>query len=125
MIICILKEQALLLRTFDSFEVDTSFKRLKRKDMKEVVFARFVKEQNKSKYFSNIYKVFTNYLVITLCRVFTTQDTRKGYYLLFKRVSNIVKKLTGYPLYFHPIHGTGIQAIVMDMDMKECFGIDI
>lgn len=35
----------------------------------------------------------------------------------------MVEKLTGYPLYFHSIHGTGAQGIVVDMDMKQYGGM--
>lgn len=57
--------------------------------------------------------------VITLLRVFTNTDTTEGYYLLFKRVFNLIHKVTGRPVLFDPIHGTGIHGIIVDMDTKQ------
>lgn len=48
MIICILKEQAELLHTLSSIEIDMSFKRVQSKEMKEVVFATHLADQKKS-----------------------------------------------------------------------------
>jgi hypothetical protein len=64
--------------------------------------------------------MLANYLkiVITLCCVFTTEDTTKGYYTIFKKVYDIVHKLTGKKLTFHAIYSTGLHAIVMDMNNK-------
>jgi hypothetical protein len=69
--------------------------------------------------------MLANYLkiVITLCHVFTTEDTTEGYYTIFKKVYDIVHKLTGKKLTFCAIHGTGLYAIVMDMDNKQIKGI--
>jgi hypothetical protein len=113
------KEQAELFRSLDSFEVDMAHKRLKRKDLNEVVFARYIKEQNKGIYSKVFYKqLLSSTLVVTLCRAFTTQDSREGYHCLFRRVFQQVQKLTGHPFYFHPLHGTGVQGVVMNMDSK-------
>ncbi|CBF75944.1 uncharacterized protein ANIA_11400 [Aspergillus nidulans FGSC A4] len=49
--------------------------------------------------------------IITLCCVFTTEDTTEGYYTIFKKVYNIMHKLTGKKLTFYAIHGTGLHAI--------------
>jgi hypothetical protein len=69
--------------------------------------------------------MLANYLkiVITLYRVFTTEDTTEGYYTIFRKVYDIVHKLTGKKLTFRAIHGTGLHAIVMDMDNKQIGGI--
>lgn len=61
-------------------------------------------------------------IVITLCRVFTTEDTTEGYYIIFKKVYDIIYKLTGKKLTFRAIHGTGLHALVMDMDNKQIEG---
>ncbi|BCR83612.1 uncharacterized protein ACHE_60818S [Aspergillus chevalieri] len=92
MIICILKEQAELLHTLSSIEIDMSFKRVQSKEMKEVVFATYLADQKK---------------IMTLCRVFTTEDTTEGYYILFKKIYHIVYKLTGKRITFRALHGTG------------------
>jgi hypothetical protein len=49
MIICMFNGQANLLANADLYEVDMSFKRVKDKDMKEVVFAKFVPQIGRSK----------------------------------------------------------------------------
>ena len=49
MIICLFTEQAHLLTKASSYEVDMSYKRVKDKDMKEVVFASFFPEIGRSK----------------------------------------------------------------------------
>ena len=61
-------------------------------------------------------------LVITLLRVFTTVDSTEGYYLLFKRAFDLVQKITGHPVLFDSIHGTGVHGIIVDMDSKQYTG---
>ncbi|KAK2793175.1 hypothetical protein FQN52_001823 [Onygenales sp. PD_12] len=63
MIICMLKEQASLLLSLSSFEVDMSYKRLKSSKMNEVVFATYLPQFGK---------------IITLCRIFTEQENPNG-----------------------------------------------
>jgi hypothetical protein len=60
---------------------------------------------------------------MTLCRVFTTADTREGYHLLFKRVFDRIATITRQRVSFQPIDGQGIQAVVMDMDTKQYGGM--
>ena len=48
MIICLFKEQAELLRSLTSFEVDMAYKRLKSKKFNEVVFAYYNRQHGKS-----------------------------------------------------------------------------
>lgn len=50
MVLCAYKEQIQLLAKLSSFEVDMSFKRIRSKDMNEVLFATFLPDQCKSKY---------------------------------------------------------------------------
>jgi hypothetical protein len=50
MIICLLREQAELLLTLSSFEIDMSYKRIKSKKMNEVVFATYLSQHGKSKH---------------------------------------------------------------------------
>jgi hypothetical protein len=61
-------------------------------------------------------------LVITLCRVFTNQKTTEGYYLLFKRVFTLIKKITGQDVEFNSIHSSGINGIIVDVDSKQYTG---
>lgn len=60
MVICGFKEQIEILAKLQSFEVDMSFKRLHSKRMNEVLFATFLQDQCKSKYFLSSYKVLCN-----------------------------------------------------------------
>jgi hypothetical protein len=50
MVLCAYKDQIQLLAKLSSFEVDMSFKRIRSKDMNEVLFATFLPDQSKSKY---------------------------------------------------------------------------
>jgi hypothetical protein len=51
MVLCGFKEQIELLSQLTSFEVDMSYKRIRSKDMNEVLFATFLPDQCKSKYY--------------------------------------------------------------------------
>ena len=51
MIICGLKKQFELLQTLSSFEVDMSFKRLKKVGLNEVLFAVYLQPEGKGKQF--------------------------------------------------------------------------
>lgn len=48
MVICFFKEQATIFAELESFEIDMSFKRVKSRDINEVVFATFHPKLNKS-----------------------------------------------------------------------------
>lgn len=50
MVICFTKIQAQILLELESFEVDMSYKRIKARDINEVVFATFHPKLNKSMY---------------------------------------------------------------------------
>ncbi|OJJ94572.1 hypothetical protein ASPACDRAFT_37780, partial [Aspergillus aculeatus ATCC 16872] len=108
MIFCAYKEQLQLLARLESFEVDMSYKRLRSNNMNEVLFATFLKDQNK---------------IITLLRVFTTFDTADGYYLLFKRAFSLLEKITEKPILFHSIHNSGFHGVILDMDTKQYSGL--
>jgi hypothetical protein len=62
-------------------------------------------------------------IVITLCRVFTEQETTQGYHRLFTRVFALISKVTGKEVRFSPIHGGGIHALVLDMCTKQMAGM--
>lgn len=49
-------------------------------------------------------------------------DSTEGYYLLFKQVFNLIHKVTGRPVLFHPIHGIGIHAIIVNINTKQYTG---
>jgi hypothetical protein len=50
MILCAFKEQIQVLQKLTSFEVDMSYKRIREKDMNEVVFATYLHSHAKSKF---------------------------------------------------------------------------
>ncbi|KAJ5316796.1 hypothetical protein N7508_001304 [Penicillium antarcticum] len=109
LIICQTREQAEIMQRSESFEVDMSYKRVKDSKTQEVVFAKFVEKQNR---------------IITLARVFTSgKSDEEAYALIFSRVSASTQRYTGRPLRFFPIHGSGIQAVVMDMDLGQWNGL--
>jgi hypothetical protein len=54
--------------------------------------------------------------------VFTSEDSTEGYYLLFKRVFNLIQKVSQQPVLFDSIHGSGIHGIIVDMDTKQYTG---
>jgi hypothetical protein len=54
MILCGFKEQIQLLSRLSSFEVNMSCKRIRSKNMNEVLFATFFPDQCKSKYLISI-----------------------------------------------------------------------
>jgi hypothetical protein len=51
MVLCAFKEQIQLLSQLSSFEVDMSYKRIRSKDINKVLFATFLPDQCKSKYY--------------------------------------------------------------------------
>lgn len=51
MVLCGFKEQIQLLSQLTSFEVDISYKRIRSKEMNEVLFTTFLPDQCKSKYY--------------------------------------------------------------------------
>ena len=49
MIVCFYKQQAEIFSRLSTFEVDMSFKRIRQKDLNEVIFAALIPSQGKSK----------------------------------------------------------------------------
>jgi hypothetical protein len=63
-----------------------------------------------------------SFLVRTLCRVFTTLDTRPGYHRLFKRVYQLLERITGSRPLIRVIDGGGLDVVVADTCAKQYFG---
>lgn len=59
---------------------------------------------------------------MTLFRVFTDQETTKGYEFIFSHAFNLVEKCIGTKIKFHYLHGSGIRSIVCDMCPKQMTG---
>lgn len=67
-------------------------------------------------------KTITNKLVMTFVRVYVNQDSTAMYYELFTRVFKVLSRITGKPVYWQHLHGSGFGALVMDMDSKQMSG---
>lgn len=106
-IFCALDEQLQLLASLDSWEVDMSYKRVQG-IFNEVIFATFLPDHGK---------------IITLLRVFTTEETTAGYTTIFAAAFNLITRITGIPVQFHYLHGSGIKSIVVDMCPKQMTGL--
>jgi hypothetical protein len=61
-------------------------------------------------------------LVITLLRVFTTEDSVEGYHRLFQRAFALIHKISRQPVLFDHLHATGIHGVIVDMDHKQYTG---
>jgi hypothetical protein len=62
------------------------------------------------------------FLVRTLARVFTIFDTREGYYRLFKRVYNLLQRITNSRPRIRVIDRYSLNVIVTDIYTKQYFG---
>ena len=135
MIICASKDQLDLLQSLPSFEVDMCYKRLRKRGLNEVLFAAWLPDVGRSKlniYSSNASQglpkcprggYLLKILDIVLCRVFTESEDPEGYFLLFSRVFEVIEKVTGKPLQFQYLHGSGVHAILADMDWSQMKGM--
>ncbi|OJJ78431.1 uncharacterized protein ASPGLDRAFT_182657 [Aspergillus glaucus CBS 516.65] len=97
-----------LLQSLKMFEVDMNYKRLRRKDLNEIVFAAFLPLHGK---------------VVTLCRAFTNRQDADGYEDLFQKVFELMEKHTNQPICFHYLHGSGFESITLDMDEGQMLGL--
>jgi hypothetical protein len=57
-------------------------------------------------------------LDLVLCRIFTEHEDPEGYFLLFSRVFKVIEEVTGNPLQFNYLHGSGVQAILADIGLE-------
>ncbi|KAJ5148332.1 hypothetical protein N7526_001684 [Penicillium atrosanguineum] len=106
-VFCAFAKQLQFLATRDAIEVDMSYKRVKG-DINEVIFATMLTDHGK---------------IITLCRVFTDQESAAGYKFIFQMVFELMSRSIGRPIRFHYLHREGIKAIVGDMGPKQIFGL--
>lgn len=60
---------------------------------------------------------------MTLLRVFTDQESAEGYQFLFQKVFSLIQKVTGQPVTFDYLHGSGFKAIVSDMCPRQMTGM--
>lgn len=59
---------------------------------------------------------------MTLMRVFVNKSTTETYRRMFKLADEMRQELFGEPFKWQYLHGQGIVAIVMDMDMAQLMG---
>jgi hypothetical protein len=59
---------------------------------------------------------------MTLCRVYTNQETTEGYQKIFVRAFNLVATHTQKSVQFHYLHDSGIKSIGCDMCPKQMKG---
>lgn len=96
MIIYIHKVQAEMISQRKTFEVDMSYQRLRRKDLKEVTFAAFDEKEYKSKNFNWFLNYFTNqFSVCTFARAFISGEDHVTYSVVFRRVFQTIERLSG------------------------------
>ncbi|KAF1808090.1 hypothetical protein P152DRAFT_256677 [Eremomyces bilateralis CBS 781.70] len=110
MIICFFQQQVKLLFQQDSFEVDMSFKRIRQKDINEIIFANLIPSHGK---------------IITWGRILTNMDSVQGYQLAFERFFSTASKVAETPVKWKHVHETAVNsfsAVVMDMCPKQMKG---
>ncbi|KAF2184934.1 hypothetical protein K469DRAFT_748012 [Zopfia rhizophila CBS 207.26] len=107
-VICFFKTQVEVLSRSKTFQVDMGFKRIKDSNIKEVLFATYQPE---------IEKLFT------FLRVFVNQESTRMYYEVFKRVFTLLRDVYHLPIAWNYLSGSGFQAVIMDMDTKQCPGL--
>ncbi|KAJ5475359.1 hypothetical protein N7539_008425 [Penicillium diatomitis] len=90
------------------FEIDISYEVVEDKGIAEVRFMNHCPERDTA--------------ASTRVRVFTLQDTCRGYRVLFERVFALIEETTKQRSRFQAIHGVGIAAVVMDAYAKLYFG---
>jgi hypothetical protein len=69
------------------------------------------------------YDVSTNYtIVLVLARVFVNSDTQKMYEYLFQNIFPLIEETSGAAVRWQHIHGSGIEAVLVDMCNKQASG---
>jgi len=52
-----------------------------------------------------------------------SSETTKSYYLVFHQLFHCLAVTNKEPIFFHYIHGRGVQSITVDMDTKQAAGM--
>ena len=63
------------------------------------------------------------YLVLTLCRVYTSGTDQQDYQYLFTQVFALMSEIIQHPIQWRHIHNTGIYGVTIDMDTAQIKGI--
>lgn len=107
-IVCMTKQQALIWTERKEWEVDMSFKRVRQRDLNEVLFASYLAELGKTH---------------THCRAFMQAQSAEAYAHMFKTCFEHVERLTGRKIKWHFKDGEGWEAVIGDMDCGQYKGI--
>lgn len=59
---------------------------------------------------------------MTILRVFLNSESSQMYYMMFKRVFQLVKDQAGQDIQFQHLHSHGIRAVAADMDKGQLSG---
>ncbi|KAF2785530.1 hypothetical protein K505DRAFT_382079, partial [Melanomma pulvis-pyrius CBS 109.77] len=106
-IICFYNQQAKILLTQETFQMDMSFKRLRR-PWSEVLIAVFDSKQSKP--------------VLTLGRIITDTEKRDMYQLAISAFFEECSKRVQKRVEWYHLHGRGFKGITVDMDTKQMGG---
>ena len=120
MIICFFAEAAHYLFTSKIFEIDMTFKRVKIKNMNEVLFATYLIDIDKDKHSINSHQsVIDKFLVMIFVRVFVNREISFMYCDLFTRVFAIIEERINRSVRWKHIHDEKFLTIVMNMNSKQ------
>jgi hypothetical protein len=74
-------------------------------------------------YYYSGYDISSNYtIVLVLARVFVNSDTQKMYEYLFQNIFPLIEETSGTAVRWQHIHGSGIEAALVDMCNKQASG---
>ncbi|RGB34888.1 hypothetical protein C1646_759990 [Rhizophagus diaphanus] len=110
MIICTTSEQLFEWKKCEYFEIYLYFKRVAG-EIKEFEIIYYNNEHN----LSNPY----------LCSYFTNSATTIAYQRIFQSIFDLVLELTGSPIQFKHIDGTGWGCIIVDLDFAQAKGLGL
>jgi len=98
------------------------FKRVRDKDIHEIVFAAYIPEIEKSK-FIIYFKCITNILAVyTFARVFINAQSHIAYYKAFEALFRLISSKLEHEIRWKHLHSSGWTCIVTDMDRGQLQG---
>jgi hypothetical protein len=63
-----------------------------------------------------------DYLGVTVARIYCTRETRLAFATMFRELWKLIEKVTGKPMRFKFLHGSGLKAILVDGDKRQVEG---
>ncbi|KAF1814376.1 hypothetical protein P152DRAFT_413142 [Eremomyces bilateralis CBS 781.70] len=107
LVTCFFKEQVKIILDRESFEIDMGFKRVRDKDINEIVFAAYLPENEK---------------IFTFARVFINAQSSTAYTKAFEALFGLLSSKLEREIRWKHLHGTGFACIVTDMDRGQLQG---